>query len=362
MSTSRPRKFPSLEPAPRRPGLRDAGSGPGGLSRRASARPGRDPRRAAPRATPADPARPLPAHDAGRARWSVQRLGPLGQLLLLDPGRPGRGARGSPLPDRRRVARSSTATVRRGLGPNVDVGLRVPAPGARRGHSRRLHRLVAPAGQRARRRPSALPEGRLPRRGGDDGPGGPSPGTTDTGLGLGDLELEARWLARRRGARSRLPWPLVGRVSLPTGTGPFEGERPRRRADSSSSASPSAGSFDLYAGAGLHGAGPGPRPRHRVRPRSGPTASSPSSGGPRDGCSLVAETNAASRLVENIDRYPGAPLDRERDGPDRPRRAVAPRRGLHREHQEPAHHDRLRPLRRRRPPALTPRAGYNPRP
>ena len=67
---------------------------------------------------------------------------------------------------------------------------------------------------------------------------------------------------------------------------------------------PLSGSFDLYAGLGFTAQDPGPVRGIEYAPvrANGFVALE---WRPSRRLSLVAETNAASRLVENIDRYPG---------------------------------------------------------
>jgi len=193
------------------------------------------------------------------------------------------------------------ATVRRGLTRNLDVGLRVPLEHRSGGTLDPFidwwHRLThAPDGDRPAFLQSAFRVEGL---------------TTDKtrfswddryGFGLGDVELDARWRVAE-GTDGGPSVALVGRASLPTGTGPFSGNG-MGGGGQLVVAAPLGRSFDLYTGAGFTAQGQGPvdgvlyspvrahgflalewRPWRRV--------------------SLVAETDAASRLVENIDHYPG---------------------------------------------------------
>jgi uncharacterized protein DUF3187 len=124
----------------------------------------------------------------------------------------------------------------------------------------------------------------------------------EQGLGLGELELEARWRFRN-GGRDRWSLALAGRVALPTATAPFDGNGLGLGVQVV--AARGLGSrFDLYLGAGgteqgdddVRGVG---YERYRgwgflsVEWRLGRRFS------------LVAETDAASRLVRDIDLYPG---------------------------------------------------------
>ena len=96
---------------------------------------------------------------------------------------------------------------------------------------------------------------------------------------------------------------LVARASLPTGTGPFAGNGAGVGGQLVLGA-PLARSFDLYAGAGLTAQGRGPVQGVLYAPARahGFVALE---WRPWRRLSLVAETDAASRLVENIDSYPG---------------------------------------------------------
>jgi len=123
-----------------------------------------------------------------------------------------------------------------------------------------------------------------------------------SGFGLGNLELDARWRAVE-GAFGSASVALVARASLPSGTGPFDGHGAGAGGQIVVGA-PLGRSFDLYGGAGATVQRQGPvlgvlyapvrahgflalewRPWRRL--------------------SLVAETDAASRLVENVHSYPG---------------------------------------------------------
>jgi hypothetical protein len=193
------------------------------------------------------------------------------------------------------------ATLRRGLRRNLDIGLRVPVQhrsgGVLDGLIDWWHRLVdVPDGGRPEFRTDAF------RVEGTTTDGSPFSWTEQPGWGLGDMEAEARWRVRD-GGRSSPSVALVARASLPTGTGPFAGNGVGGAGQVVLGA-PLGGSFDLYAGVGFTVQDRGPvrgvlyaparahgflalewRPWRRL--------------------SLVAETDAASRLVENIDHYPG---------------------------------------------------------
>jgi Protein of unknown function (DUF3187) len=193
------------------------------------------------------------------------------------------------------------ATVWRGLTRNLDVGLRVPVEnrggGTLDGFIDWWHRVShAPDGNRPQFlenafRVEGLTTDKIPFSWNDR-----------TGFGLGDVELDARWRVVD-GTDGAASVALVGRVSLPTGTGPFSGNGVGAGGQLVVAA-PLGRSFDVYTGAGVTAQSQGPvenvlyspvrahgflalewRPWRRV--------------------SLVAETDAASRLIENIEMYPG---------------------------------------------------------
>jgi hypothetical protein len=192
--------------------------------------------------------------------------------------------------------------VRRGLGPNLDVGVRVPFQGRGGGTLDGFidwwHRLAhTPDGDRPRFLRSAFRVEGI---------------TTDresfswndlSGSGLGGVELETRYRIRRGSSRTPSA-ALVGRIVLPTSTGPFQGSGGFGGGGQLVGQLPLSGSFDLYAGLGFTVQDPGPVRRVEYVPlrADGFLALE---WRPAQRLSLVAETNAASRLVENIDRYPG---------------------------------------------------------
>jgi hypothetical protein len=192
--------------------------------------------------------------------------------------------------------------VRRGLGPNLDAGIRVPIQGRGGGSLDGFidwwHRVAhTPDGSRPLFLKDAFRVEGV---------------TTDreafswndrSGFGLGDIELEVRHRIRR-GSSTSPSAALVGRVSLPTGTGPFEGGGGFGGGGQLVADVPLSGSFDLYGGLGFTAQDPGPvRGVEYVPLRAAGFLAF--EWRPWRRFSLVAETNAASRLVENIDRYPG---------------------------------------------------------
>jgi len=123
----------------------------------------------------------------------------------------------------------------------------------------------------------------------------------ETGTGLGDLELATRW--RFAGRAEDGSAALVARASLPTGTGPFAGSGPAGGLQLVGR-QPLGSSVDLYAGLGgtLQPRGPVRGIAYEPARLHGFFAIE---WRPWRPFSLVAETNAATRLVENIHAYPG---------------------------------------------------------
>ncbi len=193
------------------------------------------------------------------------------------------------------------ASVRRGLRAGLDVALRVPVRirggGIMDGLIDAWHRALGfPNGNRPDFLRNAF------RVEGTTTTGGAFSWSDHAGTGLGDVEAETRWRFVDGGAASP-SLAVVARVSLPSGTGPFAGNGPAA-ASQLVLAAPAAGAVDVYAGLGATAQGRGPvrgieyeplrlhgflalewRPWRRV--------------------SLLAETNAATRLVANIESYPG---------------------------------------------------------
>jgi Protein of unknown function (DUF3187) len=193
------------------------------------------------------------------------------------------------------------ATVRRGLTPRLDVGARLPFSWRGGGTLDSLidawHRLWnAPNGNRPDFLKDAFRvEGRL-------SDGMPFSWSDRTGAGLGDVELQTRWRFVEGGA-TRPSVALVGRVSLPTGAGPFSGSGVGVGGQLVLD-SPLGAAFDLYAGAGATVQDPGPL--HGIGYQTGRGHGFVAlEWRPARWLSLVAETNIASRLVANVERYPG---------------------------------------------------------
>src|SRR5262245_30498010 len=197
--------------------------------------------------------------------------------------------------------RTLDLTVRYGVRHDLDVGLRVPVRWRGGGELDSLidtwHRIFGlPTGNRNdfltdRFRVEGLTTDLGPFSW-DDG----------KGTGLGNLEAETRWRFRNRG---RVGWTAAfeTRLAVPTGTGPFAGDGvglglqvvgARRLARS----------LDLFLGGGTVVQDGGPVRRIEYEPFRvhGFLARE---WRPWRRVSLVGETDAASRLVENIDRYAG---------------------------------------------------------
>jgi hypothetical protein len=193
------------------------------------------------------------------------------------------------------------ATVRRGLTKNLDVALRVPfrwrGGGVLDGLIDAWHRLWgAPSGHRANFLKDVFRvEGKLTD-------GTPFSWNALTGSALGDLETEARWRFLDHGARGASA-AAVARLSLPTATGPFSGSGLGAGGQLALDA-PLGGAFDLYVGAGFTIQDPGPLHGIEYETSRGHGFLA-LEWRPAGRISIVGETNATTRLVKNIDSYPG---------------------------------------------------------
>jgi len=192
--------------------------------------------------------------------------------------------------------------LRRGLGANVDVGLHVTAlgrgGGVLDGFIDAWHRLT---GFDNGNRPDFLRnafriEGRTTA-------GAAFSWNDAPGWGLGDMELDARWRVAD-GGRDRPSVALAFRVVLPTSTGPYSGGGGFGAAGQVAVQFPLGRRFDLYTGLGVtaqdeapvHGIEYEPARIHSYAALEWRVARP---------LSLLVETNAASRLVANIESYPG---------------------------------------------------------
>lgn len=196
--------------------------------------------------------------------------------------------------------------VRRGVRPGLSVGLRVPlrwrGPGVLDGVIDWWHRVTAPLGIPDNGR-SFFATGRF-RVLGRDQDLQPVVWRGRPGVGLGDVEADARWTLRGAAAEgNRWRAALVARAGLPTGTGPFRSSGAALGLQVVA-ARGLGSAFDVYLGAGStvssedDGAGIAYEPvrlhgflalEWRIGRR----------------WSVLAETTAAGRLVTNLDRYPG---------------------------------------------------------
>jgi hypothetical protein len=198
-------------------------------------------------------------------------------------------------------ALSLAVAARRGLGPDLDVGVRVPlrhrSGGILDGFIDAWHRAL---NIEDASRPSFLRDAY--RIEGTTTDGMEFSWSADEGTGLGNIETDIRWRAVD-GGPDHASVALVGRLSLPSGAGPFDehglGAGVQIVADV-----PLGRTFDLYLGAGatVQEAGPVQRVRYRHTRAHGFAAFE---WRPWKRVSLLVETNAASRLVTNISAYPG---------------------------------------------------------
>ena len=193
------------------------------------------------------------------------------------------------------------ATLRRGLRRDLDVALRVPFRWRGGGVMDPMidwwHRVGGfPDGDRPDFRRDAF------RVQGLTTDGSAWSWTPYAGSGLGDVELEARWRALDGGASApSLAW--IARASLPTGTGPFAGNGLGAGVQLVLS-SPLGRRFALHAGAGGTAQDSGPVRGVAYRPARAHGFFAIEWMAARR-LSLVVETDAATRLVRNVEHYPG---------------------------------------------------------
>jgi hypothetical protein len=201
--------------------------------------------------------------------------------------------------------RSGAVTVRRGFGGGLTLGLRASVAwrgtGMMDGIIDFWHRAFGlPDGGR-----SLFPDDSL-RVEARDATGRPLPWTGRAGTGLGNLELEANQVLIGRHDASGWRAAVVARLSAPTATGPF--------ADAGSGAGlqlvaarPLGGRTNVYLGVGttvfsrreilgLEYA--------RVRPQGFLSLE----GRVTRGWSMIVQLDAASRLVRNVEDYPGGTM------------------------------------------------------
>ena len=207
--------------------------------------------------------------------------------------------------DRRFLLDGETAildlSLRRGLTAHLDLGLRVTAMGrgggTLDGFIDAWHRLAnAPDGKR----PSFVRDAF--RVEGLTSDGVPFSWNAQQGWGLGPLELDVRWRLVD-GGRDSPSVALANRVLLPTGSGSYAGGGFGAAVQIAVDV-PLGRRFDLFTGMGVTAQDPAPvRGLEYETARLHGTLSLEWRA--TRWLSLVADTSAASRLVSNIDRYPG---------------------------------------------------------
>jgi hypothetical protein len=196
--------------------------------------------------------------------------------------------------------RTAALDVRHGLRPSLVLGLRLPVrwrgPGLLDGVIDAWHRLTGlPDNHR-----SFFPN-QLLRVAGLDDLARPLRWSGSSGSGLGDLELSALWAFRPRA--SGWAGAAVGRLALPTGTGPFEASGIDAGAQLVT-AHPLGGKGDVYLGVGGTVFGESERDGLRyVRLR--PAGFATFEWRPSRRLSLLAEVNAAGALLADIPAYTG---------------------------------------------------------
>ena len=196
--------------------------------------------------------------------------------------------------------RTLDLTLTRGLSASTDVSLRLPVRwrggGGLDGFIDAWHRTFAFLGIDDGGRPKFLEDAF--RVEGVTTEGQPFSWNDETGMGLGNLELSGRWRFHERGVAAA----LVARGSLATSTSPF--------ADSWGGGlqvvarKPLGASWDVHLGVGgtLESQPSGAGFRYSGARAQGFAAAT---WRPWPRLSLSVESNVASRLVRDIDRYPG---------------------------------------------------------
>lgn len=197
--------------------------------------------------------------------------------------------------------RTLDLTLRYGLRADLDVALRVPLRWRGGGDLDPIidtwHRIFNfPSGNRGDFRRNAF------RLEGLTIEGLPFSWNDEAGTGLGNLEAETRWRFHD-GGREGWSAALETRLALPSGSGPFAGDGIGLGLQLAGVKS-LARSLDLFLGAGTTFQDDGPVRGVLYEPVRG-QAFLALEWRPARRLSLVGETDAATRLVENIDRYPG---------------------------------------------------------
>jgi len=193
-------------------------------------------------------------------------------------------------------------TLRLGLAHNLDAALRLPVlgrgGGVLDGFIDAWHRLTnAPDGNRPDfRRDAFRVEGRTTT-------GSAFAWNDAAGWGLGNLEIEAR-LRLVDGGGSSPSAAIVGRVVFPTGTGPYAGGGFGAGAQGVVEA-PVGRRLGLFGGMGVTAQDPGALRGVEYEPARFHAFMAVEWRVARP-LSVIVETNIATRLVANVDRYPGA--------------------------------------------------------
>jgi hypothetical protein len=191
--------------------------------------------------------------------------------------------------------------LRRGLARDLDAALRVVVHGrgggTLDGFIDAWHRLFnLPDGDR----PSFLRDAF--RVEGQTTAGLPFAWNTDSGWGVGSVELEVRWRVADGGTTGPSA-ALVARVLAPLGTGPYAADGAGGGLQAAVEV-PLARRLDLFTGLGVTAQEPGPvrGVEYETTRLHGYLALEWRAAA---WLSLIAETNAASRLATNVDSYPG---------------------------------------------------------
>jgi hypothetical protein len=236
----------------------------------------------------------------GEGRWMVRAA-----LLWLNSFSWTQDVSGENPEDRRFLidgeTRTLDLTVRYGVAENLDVGLRVPLRWRGGGELDPIidtwHRWMSlPDGNRHDfLRDRFRVEGRTID-------GASFSWNEESGTGFGNVEAEGRWRFRDGGTEG---WTaaLHGRLAVPTGTGPFAGDGVGYGLQIST-VRRLASSLDLFVGAGAALQDEGPVRGVLYEPLRGHVFLA-LEWRPARRLSLVGETDLASRLVQNIDRYAG---------------------------------------------------------
>jgi hypothetical protein len=243
---------------------------------------------------------PIGPDTVARGRWSL-RLG----LLWSNSFGWTQDIPGETPSDRRFLIDGETRTLdlnlARGVGENAQVALRVPlrwrGGGSLDGLIDTWHRIFnLPEGGRPRFLKNAF------RVEGFTRTGEPFSWNDTSGAGLGNLELEGRWRFAD-GGRDGWRAAVAARVALPTGTLPFDDDAAGFGLQLAAGKR-LAGTLDLFLGAGGVVQGPGPV-RGVEYERARVHAFLALEWRMFRFFHLVAETDAGSRLIRDIDHYPG---------------------------------------------------------